>query len=125
MERRVAVVTGASSGIGEATARELARRGWLCVLLARRGDRLERLAAEIDGEWEGWHGTDRGQGGAGAAPTLGRRPRVPLLVNNAGVPGRGTFVSTEPETVERVLETNYLGGIWGTPAVLPGGGSGA
>jgi len=48
-DRRVAVVTGASSGIGEATARELARRGWLCVVLARRADRLESLAAEING----------------------------------------------------------------------------
>ena len=50
--QRVAVVTGASSGIGEATARELARRGWHCVLLARRADRLERIASEIGGEWE-------------------------------------------------------------------------
>jgi len=119
-ERRVAVVTGASSGIGEATARELARRGWLCVLLARRGDRLERLAAEIDGEWEVCNVRDRGQVDAVAARILERHPRVTLLVNNAGVPGRGTFVSTEPETVERVLETNYLGGVWCSRAFLPG-----
>jgi short-subunit dehydrogenase len=41
-------------------------------------------------------------------------------VNNAGVPGRGTFVSTSPETVERVLETNYYGGVWCSRAFLPG-----
>ena len=119
-ERRVAVVTGASSGIGEATARELARRGWLCVLLARRGDRLERLAAEIDGEWEVCDVRDRAQVDDVAARVLERHPRVALLVNNAGVPGRGTFVSTEPETVERVSETNYLGGVWCSRAFLPG-----
>jgi short-subunit dehydrogenase len=45
---------------------------------------------------------------------------VALLVNNAGVPGRGTFVSTSPETVERVVETNYLGGVWCTRAFMPG-----
>ena len=50
MERRVAVVTGASSGIGEAIARELSRRGWRCVLLARRTELLESLATDIDGE---------------------------------------------------------------------------
>ena len=43
---------------------------------------------------------------------LERHASIALLVNNAGVPGRGTFVSTSPETIERVLETNYLGGVW-------------
>jgi len=117
---RVAVVTGASSGIGEATARELARRGWLCVVLARRADRLETLAAEIGGEWEVCDVRDRAQVDEVAARVLGRHPAVALLVNNAGVPGRGSFVSTSPETVERVLETNYLGGVWCSRAFLPG-----
>lgn len=117
---RVAVVTGASSGIGEATARELARRGWLCVVLARRADRLESLAAEIGGEWEVCDVRDRAQVDEVAARVLARHSAVALLVNNAGVPGRGSFVSTSPETVERVLETNYLGGVWCSRAFLPG-----
>ena len=117
---RVAVVTGASSGIGEATARELARRGWHCVLLARRQERLEALAAEIGGEAEVCDVTDRAQVEEVAALVLERHPQIALLVNNAGVPGRGTFVTAEPEMVERVLRTNYLGGVWCTRAYLPG-----
>ena len=117
---RVAVITGASSGIGEATARALAKRGWHCVLLARRADRLEAVAKEIDGEWETCDVRNRAEVDAVAAAVLERHPAIALLVNNAGVPGRGTFVSTSPETVERVLETNYYGGVWCTRAFLPG-----
>src|SRR6516165_3539165 len=117
---RIAVVTGASSGIGEATARELSRRGWTCVLLARRKDRLDALVAEIGGDAEACDVRDRAEVDEAAARVLERHPRIALLVNNAGVPGRGTFVSTEPETVERVLFTNYLGGVWCSRAFLPG-----
>lgn len=117
---RVAVVTGASSGIGEATARELARRGWDCVLLARRADRLEALGQEIGGEWEVCDVRDRAQVDEVAGRILALHPAIALLVNNAGVPGRATFVSASPETVERVVETNYLGGVWCTQAFMPG-----
>ena len=117
---RVAVITGASSGIGEATARELAKKGWRCVLLARRGDRLRALAAEIGGEWERCDVRNRAEVDEVAARVLERHPGIALLVNNAGVPGRGTFASTSPETVERVIETNYLGSVWCTQALLPG-----
>ena len=114
------MVTGASSGIGEATARELARLGWHCVLLARRADRLEALSAEIGAEWETCDVRDRAQVDEVAARVVARHPAIALLVNNAGVPGRGTFVSTSPETVERVIETNYLGCVWCARAFMPG-----
>ena len=118
--RRVAVVTGASSGIGAATARELARRGWHCVLLARRLDRLEALAAEIGGEAERCDVSDRADVERVAARVLARHPAVHLLVNNAGIPARGTFLTVDPELVERVLRVNYLGGVWCARAFLPG-----
>jgi len=117
---RVAVVTGASSGIGEATARELASRGWRCVLLARRAERLSAIAAEIGAEWEVCDVADRAQVDEVAARVLERHPSVALLVNNAGIPGRGNFVEVEPELVERVTQVNYLGGVWCLKAFYPG-----
>jgi short-subunit dehydrogenase len=120
MERRVAVVTGASSGIGEAIARELSRRGWRCVLLARRTELLAALAAEIDGEWEACDVADRAQVDEVAARVLARHPAIELLVNNAGVPARGSFLDIDPERVERVVDVNYLGGVWCLQAFEPG-----
>jgi uncharacterized protein len=117
---RVAVITGASSGIGEATARELAKRGWHCVLLARRGEHLERIAAEIGAEWEICDVADRAQVDEVAARVLERHPSIALLVNNAGIPARGSFLSVEPELIERVTAVNYLGSVWCLRAFEPG-----
>lgn len=119
-DRRVAVVTGASSGIGEATARELARRGWHCVLLARRQDLLEKVAAELGGEWEICDVSDREQVSDVAARVLARHPAIALLVNNAGVPARGSFLEIDPAQIERVTAVNYLGGVWCLRAFEPG-----
>ena len=120
MERRVAVVTGASSGIGEAIARELSRRGWRCVLLARRPELLEALATDIEGEWEACDVADRTQVDEVAARVLARHPAIELLVNNAGVPARGSFLDIDPERVEHVIDVNYLGGVWCLRAFEPG-----
>ncbi len=122
---RVAVVTGASSGIGEATARALAREGWRCVLVARRQERLEPLAAELGGEFELCDVGDRGQVEAVAAAVLERHDRIDLLVLNAGIPGRSDFMTLEPERIELVLRTNYLGSVWCARAFAPGLGSGS
>jgi short-subunit dehydrogenase len=119
-EGPVAVVTGASSGIGEAIARELSRRGWRCVLLARRAERLGSLATDIDGEWETCDVSDRAQVDEVAARILERHPAIELLVNNAGVPARGSFLDIDPERVERVIDVNYLGGVWCLRAFAPG-----
>ena len=77
---RVAVVTGASSGIGEATARTLAALGFHVVAVARRADRIQRLADEIGGTAAVADVTDA----AAVNALAGRLPRVDVLVNNAG-----------------------------------------
>jgi NAD(P)-dependent dehydrogenase (short-subunit alcohol dehydrogenase family) len=124
---RVAVITGASSGIGALLARELARRGWRCVLVARREDRLRELAGELDAEVEVCDVSDRGAVDALAARVTARHPKISLLVNNAGIPGRADFLSGDPERIETVLRVNYLGGVWCLRAFLPaletGGGA--
>jgi NAD(P)-dependent dehydrogenase (short-subunit alcohol dehydrogenase family) len=117
---RVAVVTGASSGIGAEIARLLAARGDLCILLARRADRLETLADEIDGEAEPCDVADRAAVDAVAVRILERHPRIDLLVNNAGIPGRTSFLDGDPDVIERLIRINYLGNVWCLRAFLPG-----
>jgi NAD(P)-dependent dehydrogenase (short-subunit alcohol dehydrogenase family) len=116
----VAVVTGASSGIGAALGRALARRGWNCVLLARREDRLRPLAEELGGEYELCDVGDRDSVEQAAARVLERHPAVALLVNNAGVAGRASFLDADPAVIENVVRTNYLGNVWCLRAFLPG-----
>jgi len=119
-DRRVAVVTGASSGIGAELARALAERGWLCVLLARREERLRPLAEETGGEFELCDVSDRAVVEAVAARVLERHPAIHLLANNAGTPARATFLDGDPQAIEDVIRTNYLGGVWCLRAFLPG-----
>lgn len=76
----MAVVTGASSGIGEASARALAADGWRVVVAARRWDRLEKIAAEIGGRAIALDVTDD----ASVARFAAQLDRVDVLVNNAG-----------------------------------------
>jgi uncharacterized protein len=118
--RRIAVVTGASSGIGEATARLLAERGWHCLLVARRQDVLQRLATEIGGEIAVCDVSDREAVSLTTAGILDRHPAVDLLVNSAGILARGSFVDASPESIEQSLAINYLGGVWTTRGLLDG-----
>jgi short-subunit dehydrogenase len=115
----VAVITGASSGIGEAISRELARRGWQLVLVARREDRLRALSDELGVEYELCDVSNREQVERVARAVAERHPQIHLLVNNAGIPGRAGFTKIELERLEEVLRTNYLGGVWCLRAFLP------
>ncbi|HEX6788400.1 MAG TPA: SDR family NAD(P)-dependent oxidoreductase [Gaiellaceae bacterium] len=115
--RGIAVVTGASSGIGAEIARLLSRTDYHCVLIARREDRLRALAEEIDGEYEICDVTDRAAVEEVAGRILERHPALTVLVNNAGVPARATFLDGDPVPA---LETNYLGSVWCLRAFLPG-----
>ncbi len=115
---RVAVVTGASSGIGAALCRELRARGWHTVGLSRRP------APDAD-EHEECDVTDREMVDTVAKRVLERHPRIDLLVNNAGIPVRGNFLDSEPKRIEAAIQTNYLGSVWTLLAFLPGLGEGS
>jgi NADP-dependent 3-hydroxy acid dehydrogenase YdfG len=120
----VAIVTGASSGIGEATARRLAEDGASVVLVARRRDRLKALAAEI--ERSGGSAlaveadiTDRTQAEAAVQQSVERFGRVDILVNNAGLMLLGPVVGADPDEWDRMIAINAQGLLYTTHAALP------
>jgi len=122
---QVAIVTGASSGIGAATARELARRGAQVVLAARRVSELEEQASKISAA--GCQAfaiptdvTDPAQVTRLTEQTLERYGRVDLLINNAGIAWTKPFETISTEKIIQVVNVNLLGVILVTSAVLPG-----
>ena len=116
---RVAVITGGGSGIGAAVAGKLAERGWSCVLVGRRENPLRATADEIGGEHEVCDVSDRDAVERMASALRERHPEIGLLVNNAGVAGRGNFLDLPPERIEELIRINYLGSVWCLRAFLP------
>ncbi len=118
--KRVAVITGASSGIGEATARALAAEGHRVALLARRADRIGDLADELgDGALAiAADVTDRDSIVAAAGRVQEELGRAEILVNNAGVMLLGPFSAGQRDDYGRMIETNLLGAITTTEVFL-------
>ena len=117
---RVAVITGASSGIGEATARALAADGYRLALLARRGDRIAKLAQELgDGAVAITADvTDRDSLVAAAALVAEELGGADVLVNNAGVMLLAPFSSEQKDEIRQMIETNLLGAMTATEVFL-------
>lgn len=117
---RVALVTGASSGIGEATARSFHAAGFKVALLARRTDRIEAIAAELgDGAVAiAADVTDRDAIVAAAARIRRDLGRVDILVNNAGIMLLGPFSSEQRDDYRRMVDVNLLGAITTTEVFL-------
>jgi NADP-dependent 3-hydroxy acid dehydrogenase YdfG len=121
---KVAIVTGASSGIGEATALALAAEGAMVAIAARRSDRLEALAKRITDQG----GTalpitadvsDEAQVNDVVKQTQAKFGRVDILVNNAGVMLLGMIDGANTEDWRRMVNLNVLGLMYATHAVLP------
>lgn len=119
----VALVTGASSGIGEATAVALAERGATVALVARRRDKLEALAERIGGGGKTLvieaDVSDQAQAQAAVETAVGELGRLDTLVNNAGVMLLGPIVGAPLEEWQRMVTLNVLGLLYCTHAALP------
>ncbi len=124
LEHTVALITGASSGIGEATAIALANLGAAVAVAARRTDRLETLAATLRG-----HGatvvvitadiTDQAQATDAVDQTVQKLGRLDTLINNAGVMLLGPVVGAPVEEWEHMVRINLLGLLYCANAALP------
>ena len=118
---RVAVITGASSGIGEATAAALSRAGATVALGARRRDRLEALAAGLEGP-ASVHEVDLADEAAARGfveAAHGEHGRLDMLVNNAGVMLLGPVGGADTSEWRRMLDVNLWGLLICTHAALP------
>ena len=95
------------------------RSGWRTILVARGPERLRALAADTGAEYEVCDVGDRASVSRMAASVQERHPALGLLVCNAGIPGRSTFLELEPERIETLVRVNYLGSVWCVRALLP------
>ena len=121
---KVVIITGASSGLGEATARRLAKNGAKLMLAARREDRLQDLVAEIgqDGgtaKYQVTDVTDQSQVKALAKATKDAYGRIDVLVNNAGLMPLSPLAETKVDEWERMVDVNIKGVLYGIAAVMP------
>jgi NADP-dependent 3-hydroxy acid dehydrogenase YdfG len=120
LDGTAALVTGASSGIGRATARELTARGARVALVARRGDRLRELAAELDGSVAiEADVTDRAAAEGAVEEAASSLGRLDVVVNNAGVMLLGPIEDASVEDWDTMVSVNLSGLLYVAKASLP------
>ena len=118
------IITGASSGIGEATAKMLAERGAKLMLAARRADKLNKLVAEIEAAggtaaYQVVDVTKQSQVQALADETLKQYGKIDVMVNNAGIMPLSRLDQLLVEEWDRTIDINIKGVLYGIAAVLP------
>ncbi|MFD2637988.1 3-ketoacyl-ACP reductase [Piscibacillus salipiscarius] len=121
---KIAYVTGAGSGIGRATARELAKEGVHVGLIARTEEKLEKLANELKEydvkvEYEAVDISDMDAVNKSIDQLRNRLGKADILINNAGVGSKGNLVDADPDEWKRPIEVNVFGTYYVTRAVLP------
>jgi 3-hydroxy acid dehydrogenase / malonic semialdehyde reductase len=120
---KIALITGASSGIGEATARKLADSGWDLILAARRYERLRELAAQLKVDWHLLRLDVRNRHDVEEAINNlpARWKSIDLLVNNAGLSRQLVKLHEgNPDSWDEMIDTNVKGVLYVSRAVLPG-----
>ena len=124
VQDKVVIITGASSGLGEATARRLAKSGAKLMLAARREARLQELVTEIqqDGgaaKYQVTDVSDRSQVEALAQATQQAYGKIDVLVNNAGIMPLSPLAETKVDEWEQMVDVNIKGVLYGVAAVMP------
>ena len=124
IENKVVIITGASSGLGEATARRLAKGGAKLMLAARREDRLKELVNEISqaggtAKYQIADVTDRARVEALARATKQAYGRIDVLVNNAGLMPLSPLAANKVNEWEQMVDVNIKGVLYGISAVMP------
>lgn len=124
IENKVVIITGASSGLGEATAHRLAKNGAKLMLAARREDRLQELTDEINNnggtaKYQVTDVTDKSQVEALAKATKDVYGRIDVLVNNAGLMPLSPLAATKVDEWEKMVDVNIKGVLYGIAAVMP------
>ena len=124
IQNKVVIITGASSGLGEATARRLAKNGAKLMLAARREDRLKKLVTEIEkdggtAKYQVTDVTDRAAVEALAKATHQAYDRIDVLVNNAGLMPLSPLDETKVDEWDKMIDVNIKGVLYGVAAVLP------
>lgn len=122
LDGSVVAITGASSGIGAASARALAAEGASLVLGARRVDRLREIADEVDAEVAVVEMDVRSPGDAGklVEEAYSRFGRLDALVANAGIGAYGGIMDLTDEQLSEMMDTNVAGTVWPIRAAVPG-----
>ncbi|MBN3879871.1 MULTISPECIES: SDR family oxidoreductase [unclassified Nostoc] len=124
IQNKVVIITGASSGLGEATAKLLAASGAKLMLAARREDRLKELVAAIaksggTATYQVTDVADRAQVEALAKKTLSTYGKIDVLINNAGLMPLSPLDQVKVEEWDRMIDINIKGVLYGIAAVLP------
>jgi NADP-dependent 3-hydroxy acid dehydrogenase YdfG len=121
IEGKVVVITGASSGLGEATVRLLADKGAVVVLAARRKERIEALAAELGGNALAvvTDVTDKLQVKALVDQTVDTFGRVDVMLNNAGLMPLAPLEQLKLDEWDQMIDVNFKGVLYGIAAALP------
>ncbi|NBI29156.1 SDR family oxidoreductase [Chengkuizengella marina] len=124
MSKKVAIITGASSGIGQATALELSKQGFRVMLAARREDRLKQLQSEVirhggEASYQVTDVTSFAEVEALAKATIEQFGQIDILVNNAGIMPLSFISSRKVDEWDRMVNVNIKGVLYGIGAVLP------